>query len=145
MESRQAQEVERNFRRRLEEIASQISPDHLSVLLFTCKEILPDATSEQITRPYDLFLELERRGKLSSNNISLLCQLLGKIGLNKLSQDLEEFGSPITTQVLEKVSSNYKLRIKKIVFSSPEISRNTVSIKYVFKTKKKWNIINMMC
>lgn len=104
--SRQAEEVENNFRQKLEKIALEISLEHLSVLLFACKEIIPDATREKITKPGDLFLELERRGKLSLNNKDLLCRLLGEIGFEKLSQDLEEFGSPITSQVFQKVDYN---------------------------------------
>jgi hypothetical protein len=111
-EAKQVGEVERSFRAKLTKIALEINTgDKLPFLLFACKEIIPDATRDNITTPVDLFQELERRGKLSPKNRGLLGSLLREVGLGKLSQDLEESNSSLTSQTLQKVTHEV-LKIK---------------------------------
>lgn len=78
------------FRVLLLDIAQQLRTDDLERLKYACSGFIPAGRAEFITRPHELFLELEKMGKLSESNRDFLAVILVQIGRNDLRNKLLE-------------------------------------------------------
>jgi hypothetical protein len=85
------------FRALLLDIAQHLRQDELNRLKFACSGFIPAGRAEFITRPHELFLELERMGKLSENNRDFLAVTLIKIGRNDLRNKLLRIPGEVQT------------------------------------------------
>ncbi|XP_031567572.1 mitogen-activated protein kinase kinase kinase 3-like [Actinia tenebrosa] len=76
------------FRVLLLDIAQHLRKDDLEHLKFACSTFIPAGRAEFISRPHELFLELEKMGKLSESDREFLAVILVKIGRNDLRNKL---------------------------------------------------------
>ena len=68
------------FRRALLRVANEIGQKDLDKLKFACSDQIPDAKRERIHNVTQLFIALEEKGLLSSDNIDYLARQLRDIG-----------------------------------------------------------------
>ena len=71
-----------SYRLKLLSISNGLTEKELTELKFVCKEHIPVGIIESISRPVELFNELEKRNLLSSTNTDYLQVLL--TGINRL-------------------------------------------------------------
>ena len=76
-----------SFRALLLNISQELTTRNFNDMKFACDKI-PDGILEKLTRPIDLFTELEHRDLLSENNKDFLAESLLGIGRTELARKL---------------------------------------------------------
>ena len=77
-----------SFRALLLSISQELTTRNFDDMKFTCDGQIPDGILEKLTRPIDLFTELEHRDLLSENNKDFLAETLLEIGRQELARKL---------------------------------------------------------
>lgn len=76
------------YRLKLLSISNEITERELVELKFVCKQHIPVGVLERISRPLELFDELENRNLLTPDNKEFLAAILAGINRLKLRDDL---------------------------------------------------------
>ena len=86
-----------SFRKLLFRLGEKLSRQDLHNLCFLCKgtRVIRAARMEKISSPTELFQALTERGKLSSDDLGYLAQILTSIGKDNLLSDLKGAGYPV--------------------------------------------------
>lgn len=79
------------FHRALIELSKHINSETLEDLKYLCQDVVPAAKMEKIKSARDLFQALEECGKISSNNVGYLVDLLEFEGKPQLANKLASF------------------------------------------------------
>ena len=79
-----------DHRKLLMNISDHLTSEDFAKLKYICKEDIPAGIAENITRPFDFFAKLERKGFLSEGNYDYLAPRLRDIGRIDLKEKLLE-------------------------------------------------------
>ena len=77
-----------SFRALLLNISQELTTRNFEDMKFACEGKIPDGVLERLSRPIDLFTELEHRELLTENSKDFLAGVLLQIGRQKLARKL---------------------------------------------------------
>ena len=89
------------YRRTLKQVDDGLVSDNISAMKFLCRDFIPGAKLEQVSRGINLFEVLEQKRLLGNSNTALLIKILQTIGRYDLAKLLE----PCTGTSAEELSS----------------------------------------
>ncbi len=93
------------FRRALLRVAGEIGQKDLDKLKFACSDQIPDAKRERIHNATQLFVALEEKGLLSSDNLDYLARQLRDIGRPTLLGYFHQMGFLVSDASHNKTSN----------------------------------------
>lgn len=97
------------YRRTLKQIDDGLVSDNISAMKFLCRDFVPGAKLEPVSRGINLFEVLEQKQLLGNNNSALLIKLLQTVGRYDLAKLLE----PSFGESAKKLSS-YRVKLFKV-------------------------------
>ena len=77
-----------SYRALLLSIAQELTSNNFKDMKFSCDDKIPGGVLDRLTRPIDLFTELEHRDLLNEGNKDFLVELLLQIGRQELARKL---------------------------------------------------------
>ena len=103
------------YRRTLKQIDDGLVSDNISAIKFLCRDFVPAAKLEPVSRGIHLFEVLEQKCLLGNNNSALLIKILQTIG----RYDLAKLMEPCIGESAEKLSSfRHVFCIMSIIFDN---------------------------
>lgn len=97
------------FRKLLFRLGEKLLRQDLEYLCFLCKGTIRAARMEKCRSATELFQALSERGKLSSNDLSYLVQILTSIGRDNLLSDLKAAGFSVSANA-QAIDRDYKFQ-----------------------------------